>query len=357
MKRLANITRLASGKYQVRLSHDGRNRKTTWDTLEQAKAYRDQVVLHNRLVAAGLPGLITRRPALLDLLRDWLAEAERRVADRTHETYSIELRPVETYVRDVLRRPAERAEDVDDRWVAGYQSWRLTRPLSKRARRLASKAQVRRSLKLLRTIYAWAKLTPAWRMPKLPRDNGGKRVPTREDLARLLAAVRVGSLERTAIELGLRTGIRPGDLYRLTWRDVDLAQGLISWRAGKTGQDLVVPISPELRRHLEAWRRAEGPRPIDGRMLHLEGRPLRAESLRRRLQAACKVAEISPPFVYLGWTRNVFVGLGLERAQAYLVARAVGHKDLATTMAYPRRLAATDALRGLVEAVDAALAE
>lgn len=60
---------------------------------------------------------------------------------------------------------------------------------------------------------------------------------------------------RTAIMLGAYAGMRLGDAVSLTWDNIDLAEGIITFIPQKTsrkGRTLVVPISSDLNKHLMA---------------------------------------------------------------------------------------------------------
>jgi integrase len=55
---------------------------------------------------------------------------------------------------------------------------------------------------------------------------------------------------QTAILLGYYCGMRLTDAASLTWADVNLAEGLISYQQGKTDEAVELPIHPDLMAHL-----------------------------------------------------------------------------------------------------------
>jgi integrase len=61
------------------------------------------------------------------------------------------------------------------------------------------------------------------------------------------------------ILLAVYTGQRLGDIAALTWRQVDLAAGVIRLTTGKTGARLAIPIPAPLKAHLLAMPEKEGP--------------------------------------------------------------------------------------------------
>ena len=50
--------------------------------------------------------------------------------------------------------------------------------------------------------------------------------------------------------LGYYTGPRFGDVVSLSWKNIELAEGVIFYIQGKTGKKVVVPIHPDLEEHL-----------------------------------------------------------------------------------------------------------
>lgn len=69
---------------------------------------------------------------------------------------------------------------------------------------------------------------------KLPEDSARRRFLTRDECARLLAAIPAGRF-RDIVVVFLNLGLRRSELYRLTWRDVDLVAGTVSVEARKKG--------------------------------------------------------------------------------------------------------------------------
>lgn len=87
------------------------------------------------------------------------------------------------------------------------------------------------------------KLKATW--PVKPQST---ELLTLEQVRVLLTAVE-GEMQ-TLILLGVRTGQSFRDLLALKWRDVDIAKGVIRFRQVMTRRALVVPMTTELRGHL-----------------------------------------------------------------------------------------------------------
>jgi integrase len=83
----------------------------------------------------------------------------------------------------------------------------------------------------------------------LPRVKRQKRdVFSPADIRALLA--EADQDWKTAILIGFYVGARLSDAVSMTWEQVDLSEGLISYIQGKTGQRVEVPLHPELKKHL-----------------------------------------------------------------------------------------------------------
>jgi integrase len=93
-------------------------------------------------------------------------------------------------------------------------------------------ATVNRYLSTLRSAWNWGRdagyVLPerAWpRRLMLKEPRGIVRFLSDAELARLLKAAESDPMMRTAILVSVATGLRQGELLRLTWKDVDLPGG------------------------------------------------------------------------------------------------------------------------------------
>jgi integrase len=97
---------------------------------------------------------------------------------------------------------------------------------------------------------------PAARIPKL-KTGPGHKPWTDAMIAQFRAAIPLGQPMRTALELGLGTGQRRGDVLKMTWGDYD-GTG-IAVVQGKTGARLWIPCPNALKACLGALERRPGP--------------------------------------------------------------------------------------------------
>lgn len=351
-----NLTRLPDGRCRVTVVVAGRKTRKTFPGEATARQFLAALRLDTALRDVGLPGILRQRPIVLDLVRDFLADAEARsVAAATLEYYHACTAGPVTWLETVLRRPDLLADELDDRLIARYVAWRVGRRLG-RSRRPASEVSAHKDLTILAMVYRHARVEQRWRKPaRLATSLGGKRVLTVDELAAFLAALPVGSLARTVAEVAAATGMRGCDIRALTWPQLDFAARTITFVARKTGGHQILPMADSLAPHLEAWR--DAPRSVervDRSVFHLDGRLLRRESLRRPFREASRRAGIHPPIQAIGLTRNAVAAHLLERGESpYLVAALLGHADVRTTMGYVKRHRPAEALRATVRSLEA----
>lgn len=89
---------------------------------------------------------------------------------------------------------------------------------------------------------------------RLPKSEPMEREVFTPAQLRLLVDAAEGDW-RTAILCGCFLGARLGDVVQLRWQDVDLSAGdtgTVSFRQSKTGRTTTVPLSGNLREHLES---------------------------------------------------------------------------------------------------------
>lgn len=208
---------------------------------------------------------------------------------------------------------------------------------------------VKNHLTVLRRILSlaveWGALArvPRFKMPRVGPVRISYLTGPEGDL--LLAAlllddrrVRVGAL------LGLRCGLRVGELRGLQWGAVDLRRGQITidraWVKGrlvtpKSGRSRTIPIGADLRGELEALSAEAAPQAGRGAWVlgGSDGLPLGKDLFFRAIVRAClraHVPRISPHGLRHSFaSRLVAEGVPLTVVQALL-----GHSSITTTMRY-----------------------
>lgn len=146
--------------------------------------------------------------------------------------------------------------------IEQFKHSRLATPPARRPEMQRSEADVNRDLQLLRNIFNFA-IRQGWTTQnpfnlgeplistasEIRRD----RVLSREEEERLLSVCTGTRAHLKAILIcALDTGMRRGEMFKLKWKDVDLANREISVLAmnTKTGRSRVVPISSRLHKEL-----------------------------------------------------------------------------------------------------------
>jgi integrase len=138
------------------------------------------------------------------------------------------------------------------------------------------------------------------------------------------------------------TGLRPGELVALRWRDVDFAGRAIRVRANysfgqlvtpKSGKVRTVPMVPDVSEALARLRRRpEFTRDEDPVFVRPAGGHLVADVMRRRYVLAVERAQLRPlPFHSL---RHHFGSIAVNRASLVQVQSWMGHSHIQTTARY-----------------------
>jgi integrase len=160
---------------------------------------------------------------------------------------------------------------------------------------------------------------------------------------------------RTMVLVGLKTGLRHGELLALRWQDIDLVAGRLIVRRALSGKKVEspknnrtreVPLSDEAIRALKAHRhlKSELVFPNDA------GQMLTRCACRWPLWSACKRAGLR----LIGWhtLRHTFAShLVMRGAPLKAVQELLGHADITMTMRYAHL--SPDARRDAVRLLDA----
>ena len=190
--------------------------------------------------------------------------------------------------------------------------------------------------KCLRCAEEWSEIE---RVPRIKR----LRVPpqtfdflTVEEANQLIRAAP-DARWRAMITVGLRTGLRLGELLALDWTDVNLDTGILTVRRSAFGKQMVapksnrirhVPLAPEAQRALQATWQLSGLVFSPGRLS-----PMWRETAHRLIVRTCKTAGIRQ----IGWhvLRHTFAShLVTAGVSMKAVQELLGHSDIRMTMRY-----------------------
>ncbi|MBM4274356.1 MAG: site-specific integrase [Deltaproteobacteria bacterium] len=153
-----------------------------------------------------------------------------------------------------------------------------------------------------------------------------------EQLAALMEAINEDHDYQAAnfMRLALCTGMRRGELFKLTWADIDFERGYITIRAPKGGKDQIIPLNQAAREVLESHPKDESPFVFPGR----EGR--QRTRYPKRIDAIRKRANLPPDFRPLHGLRHVYASMLASSGQVdlYTLQKLLTHKSAAMTQRY-----------------------
>jgi len=181
-------------------------------------------------------------------------------------------------------------------------------------------------------------LPPFRQVKRFPVENGQRYVPPEEDVVKVIREARGQDL---VLLLTLYyTGARKGEVFRLTWADVNLDERKIRLTDNKahTGQTRVrwLDIHPELAKALSWWKEAR-PCKVDNvfmqdHCLSAMGQPYRER--KGLMRTLCRRADVKPFGFHAIRHKSAaitFASKGLTAAQILM-----GHSRATTTDTYVR---------------------
>jgi integrase/ribosomal protein L40E len=211
----------------------------------------------------------------------------------------------------------------------------LKKGLNKRGKPYAP-ATIKHQLVILRRLY---NLACKWGLylgknplesVTLPRlDNQKTEFLRVEELVRLLNTLDKWPFKESAaiVKFALLSGLRRGELFKLTWDDVDFDRGLITLRDPKGGKTTTIPVSPqalEVLRSLEARSSLIFPGKNGGQRADFKG-PW------RRIREA---AGLPANFRFHGLRHHFASTLVSNGVDLLVVQKLLTHKDAKTTQRY-----------------------
>ena len=167
----------------------------------------------------------------------------------------------------------------------------------------------------------------------------GKRPPralSDAEVKRLLAAVDAGTGPMAArdaalIRLLLGTGLRLGSALALTTDDVDLDRGDLHISHAKNDQRIVLPISRQVARELRTYLRTI---PAGRLFPGYKGRSLTTRQAGWRIREWASKSGLSGRATAHSFRHSHAIRLYEKTGDLLLVQRALGHRDVSSTMLY-----------------------
>ncbi|MCK4931346.1 MAG: site-specific integrase [Candidatus Aminicenantes bacterium] len=198
-----------------------------------------------------------------------------------------------------------------------------------------SKATCNRYLALLKTMLykamgeGYLKQNPATKVKPYSEKNVVKeRILSEEEEARLVAECY--PTLRSVLKIMLNAGLRPGEVFKLTWRNVDLERILLTVEETKDDEVRRIPINRVLYEEFTKLKKNAN----HSRFVFYNentGRPI--TTIRTAFKAACRRAGLNGVRLYDA--RHTFASRLIQRGADVETVRALlGHSDIRITMRY-----------------------
>jgi integrase len=179
--------------------------------------------------------------------------------------------------------------------------------------------------------WQWVGDNPFFKITTFKEPEGIIRFLSDEERARLLTECKAHSQDLYAlIVLALSTGARRMEMLSLTWDDVDLKSGLVTFPKTKNGDRRTVPITGhalELVKAIAEQRRFNSELLFPGRFT---GKPMAIQNI---FQAALKRAGIEN-FRFHDLRHSAASYMVMAGIDMRTIAEILGHKDLKMTLRY-----------------------
>lgn len=264
---------------------------------------------------------------------DFLAhlQVERRMSAHTLDAYRRDL--------DALAAWTE-GEGIAD--IVGLHTEQLRAFVAAEHRRGLSPKSLQRRLSACRSFYAWllkhgriaASPAASLRAPKAPRKLPQVLdVDEAVQLVELPTDAPLGLRDRAILELFYSSGLRLSELCALRWRDLALADGLVTV-LGKGSKQRTVPVGSHATKALEAWRTESNGQPDGAVFPGRGGGPITPRAVQIRLRQLAQrqglFKRVHPHLLRHSFASHVLESSGDLRG----VQELLGHADIATTQIY-----------------------
>ncbi len=258
-------------------------------------------------------------------------QIERRMSAHTLDAYRRDLDALVAWTA---------AQGVDD--LAAVHSEQLRAFIAAEHRRGLSPKSLQRRLSACRSFYQWllkhgvvvASPAAGIRAPKAPRKLPQVLdVDEAVQLVELPTDVPLGVRDRAILELFYSSGLRLSELCALRWRDLDLADGLVTV-LGKGSKQRSVPVGSHARKALDDWRRESRGQPDAAVFPGRGGATITPRAVQLRLRQLAQrqglFKRVHPHLLRHSFASHVLESSGDLRG----VQELLGHADIATTQIY-----------------------
>jgi integrase len=193
-------------------------------------------------------------------------------------------------------------------------------------------ATVNRDMVVLRHMFvkavAWGKAlhNPVAHVKPLRVNNRRLRYLSQEEMTRLLCVA--DDHLRPLLLMALHTGMRRGELFALTWQDIDFKQGIIRVMQSKSGKPREVPMTDTLRDTLQHL-----PRRLDSAYVFPGKTGQALVDIKKRFTRTLRDAGIDG-FAFHDLRHTFASHLVMAGVDLVSVKEFLGHADLKMTLRY-----------------------
>lgn len=272
---------------------------------------------------------MTASPHVEDFLSH--LQIERRMSAHTLDAYRRDLDALVAWTA---------SQGIDD--LATAHTEQLRAFIAAEHRRGLSPKSLQRRLSACRSCYQWllkhgriaASPAAGIRAPKAPRKLPQVLdVDEAVQLVELPTDAPLGVRDRAILELFYSSGLRLSELCALRWRDLDLADGLVTV-LGKGSKQRSVPVGSHARKALDDWRRESQGQPDAPVFPGRSGATITPRAVQIRLQRLAQrqglFKRVHPHLLRHSFASHVLESSGDLRG----VQELLGHADIATTQIY-----------------------
>lgn len=257
--------RLRGGKFQVRVTVNGRMVSQSFETEAEAQrwATHQKILLEHGVGVAGSSrsAVPSSRFTLADAIDRYCTEVLPAKRGRQSEQY-------------LLRY--WKCSSLGNRQVSEISRQQLITERDKLLRSSLKPASARRYVDCLSAVLTvcardWLMLdaNPMSEIRKPPNSKARERRVSRQEIECVLHAARFAPDLQTIIRLAVETGMRRSEILGLEWRYIDLGKRVVWLPLTKNGDARTVPLSLEATKTLEAL-----PRHSDGKLFTKNGTSL-----------------------------------------------------------------------------------
>jgi site-specific recombinase XerD len=204
-------------------------------------------------------------------------------------------------------------------------------------------SSINRRLSVVRSFFTWlarsghyGRDNPVYDDHYLPLPDPLPRAMGAQEVARLLAVINDG-MDRALFLVLLRTGIRVGELLRLTVADVDLAQSALYIQQGnKNDRGRVVYLADDARQALAVWLKERQPFNVKPLFFTRRSQGLSQVTVGTRLRRYLKAADIHGPYTVHSLRHTFATDLLNAGVPITTLQELMGHVNITVTQRYAR---------------------